>query len=79
MLVLSLVIGPPEEICFDLSLRVRSGLMAFQLWPSIRLKRIDAGRRKAVGIVRGEKQWEIPLEAVLQSVRPAHRDYRAKR
>src|SRR5438477_12514031 len=31
--VLSLVIGPPEAICFDLSLRVRSGLMIDQLIP----------------------------------------------
>src|SRR5450432_3299837 len=31
--VLSLVIGPPELACFDLSLRVRSGLMIVQLIP----------------------------------------------
>src|SRR5581483_12408276 len=35
MLVLSLVIGPPDEPCFDLSLRVRSGLMTSQLCPSL--------------------------------------------
>ena len=28
---MSLVIGPPEACCFDLSLRVRSGLIAVQL------------------------------------------------
>src|SRR5262245_54826496 len=32
--VLSLVIGPPEGFCFDLSLRVKSGLMPVQKWPS---------------------------------------------
>src|SRR2546428_13973804 len=31
--VLSPVIGPPDHFCFDLSLRVRSGLIAFQDWP----------------------------------------------
>ena len=31
--VLSPVIGPPDHFCFVLSLRVRSGLIAFQVWP----------------------------------------------
>src|SRR5579872_3678188 len=31
--VLSLVMGPPEDCCLLLSLRVRSGLMTFQLMP----------------------------------------------
>src|SRR2546426_12433781 len=31
--VLSPVIGPPDHFCFDLSLRVRSGLIAFHDWP----------------------------------------------
>src|SRR5262245_57972852 len=31
--VLSPVTGPPDHFCFDLSLRVRSGLMAVQVWP----------------------------------------------
>src|SRR5882672_2699026 len=31
--VLSPVIGPPDHFCFDLSLRVKSGLIAFQDWP----------------------------------------------
>src|SRR6266496_3260760 len=34
MLVLSLVIGPPEGPCFGASLRVRSRLTTRQLWPS---------------------------------------------
>src|SRR5437016_1732519 len=32
---MSRVIGPPEGFCFDLSLRVRSGLIAVQLWPPL--------------------------------------------
>src|SRR5438034_10986608 len=32
--VLSLVIGPPDGACLDLSLRVRSGLIGCQDWPS---------------------------------------------
>src|SRR5438309_10082398 len=35
MLVLSLVIGPPDGPCLLLSLRVRSGLIACQLCPSL--------------------------------------------
>src|SRR5579872_717280 len=31
--VLSWVIGPPEEVCFDLSFRVRSGLTTLQFFP----------------------------------------------
>src|SRR5262249_56189763 len=34
-LVLSLVIGPPDGPSLGLSLRVRSGLMICQLWPSL--------------------------------------------
>src|ERR1043165_1021264 len=33
-LLVSFVIGPPDDACFDLSLRVRSGLMICQLLPS---------------------------------------------
>jgi hypothetical protein len=31
--VLSPVMGPPDHFCFDLSLRVRSGLIASHVWP----------------------------------------------
>src|ERR1700739_3810864 len=31
---MSSVIGPPDGFCFDLSLRVRSPLIAVQLWPA---------------------------------------------
>src|SRR2546422_12575 len=36
MLVLSLVIGPPDGRCLVVSLRVRSGLIASHVWPSVR-------------------------------------------
>src|SRR5579884_139343 len=45
--VLSLVIDPPEEACFDLSFRVRSGLMMLQLIPSfVVLNRTCAAKYK---------------------------------
>src|SRR2546423_13123197 len=32
---MSRVMEPPDGFCFDLSLRVRSGLIAVQLWPAL--------------------------------------------
>src|SRR5205085_9247216 len=55
MLVLSLVIGPPDGPCFDLSFRVRSALIASQLCPSlVDLKSTFAAEYKVFGSF-GEK------------------------
>src|SRR5439155_7853690 len=55
MLVLSLVIGPPDEPCLLLSLRVRSGLIACQLCPSLPdLNSSCAPMNKSLGL-RGER------------------------
>src|SRR5260370_896330 len=48
--VLSLVIGPPEAACFDLSLRVRSGLIIVQLIPpSVVLNSTSPAKYRVLG------------------------------
>ena len=64
------VIGPPELPCFDLSLRVRSGLISSQICPSSRLRRsICAAWYSDVRVVRRDEDRRVPLEAVLQVLR----------
>jgi len=61
----SLVMGPPESCCFDLSLRVRSGLMVSQEWPpSFERKSTCAGVVQNVGSC-GEKMMASSSVAVL--------------
>src|SRR5260370_17684347 len=68
MLVWSLVIGPPDGPCFAGSLRVRSGLITCQLWPSfVDLKSTWAAMNRAFGLVGastiGNVHWKRYLRA----------------
>src|SRR5260370_7350220 len=68
MLVLSLVIGPHDGPCFAGSLRVRSGLITCQLWPSfVDLKSTWAAMNRAFGLVGastiGNVHWKRYLRA----------------
>src|SRR5260370_42491445 len=68
MLVLCLVIGPPDGPCFAGSLRVRSGLITCQLWPSFAdLKSTWAAMNRAFGLVGastiGNVHWKRYLRA----------------
>src|SRR6266853_1556481 len=68
MLVLSLVIGPPEGPCFAVSLRVRSGLITCQLRPSVTdLKSTCAPMYRSFGFVgdstMGKVHWKRYLSA----------------
>ena len=65
MLVLSLVMGPPEGPCFDLSLRVRSGLIIFPTLAFVgRFKEHLRSSVQSVRIVRRKDQWKVPLETI---------------
>src|SRR5437879_4269668 len=69
MLVLSLVIGPPDGRCLVVSLRVRSGLIASHVWPSVRERNSTwaptyrtpgVGGDSTVGDVRGKRYVSAP-------------------
>jgi len=70
--VSSTVIGPPEACCFDLSLRVRSPLIASQ-WvpPSVVLKMRSASVINRVRIVRRGHDGRRPLKTVIERGRTA--------
>jgi hypothetical protein len=61
--VLSPVIGPPDHCCFDASLRVRSALIAVQLWPPSAVRNstlapwytVRVVRRDAIGAVHWKR------------------------
>src|SRR5580692_132571 len=60
---MSSVIGPPEGFCLDLSLRVKSGLIAFQLWPlSVDLKTFSAAEYNVFGSCGETNKGEVQLK-----------------
>src|SRR6516225_1121101 len=60
---MSKVIGPPEGFCLDLSLRVRSGLIAVQLWPaSVDLKSLSAAAYRVLGSWGEISSGEVQLK-----------------
>ena len=71
MLVLSLVIGPPEGPCFDVSLRVRSGLITCQVCPSsIDLNRTCAPMNKSAGLSGDSTMGNVHWKRYLMSRAP---------
>ena len=72
MLALSFVIGPPEDCCLVLSLRLKSGLISLQAHSAIGgFEKHLAGIIKSARIVRRKNNRLRPSEAIFQPRRAA--------